>query len=54
VPLKWDRGRHTAGNNTISYFFDPLGNSLEYIADVDRVDDSSKPIVYPPGVEITG
>jgi catechol 2,3-dioxygenase-like lactoylglutathione lyase family enzyme len=54
VPLKWGPGRHTAGNNTFSYFFDPVGNSLEYTAEVDRVDDATwQPTVYPPGFEIT-
>lgn len=54
VPLKWGPGRHTAGNNTFSYFFDPAGNSVEYTAAVDRVDDATwKPTVYPPGFEIT-
>lgn len=53
VPLKWGPGRHTAGNNTFSYFFDPVGNSLEYTADLDRVDDNWQPTVYPPGFEIT-
>jgi catechol 2,3-dioxygenase-like lactoylglutathione lyase family enzyme len=54
VTLKWGPGRHTAGNNTFSYFLDPVGNSLEYTAAVDRVDDATwKPTVYPPGFEIT-
>ena len=49
VPLKWGPGRHTAGNNTFSYFFDPAGNSVEYTAAVDRVDDATwKPTIYPP------
>jgi catechol 2,3-dioxygenase-like lactoylglutathione lyase family enzyme len=54
VTLKWGPGRHTAGNNTFSYFLDPVGNSLEYTAEVDRVDDATwKPTVYPIGFEIT-
>jgi catechol 2,3-dioxygenase-like lactoylglutathione lyase family enzyme len=54
VTLKWGPGRHTAGNNTFSYFLDPVGNSLEYTAEVDRVDDATwKPTVYPMGFEIT-
>ncbi len=54
VTLKWGPGRHTAGNNTFSYFLDPVGNSLEYTAEVDRVDDATwKPTVYPPSFEIT-
>ncbi len=54
VPLKWGPGRHTAGNNTFSYFHDPVGNTLEYTAEVERVDDANwKPTVYPPGFDIT-
>ncbi|MGH6989755.1 MAG: VOC family protein [Stellaceae bacterium] len=54
MPLKWGPGRHTAGNNTFSYFLDPAGNTVEYTAEVDRVDDATwQPTVYPPGFEIT-
>ena len=54
VTLKWGPGRHVAGNNTFSYFHDPVGNTLEYTAEVERVDDATwQPTVYPPGFDIT-
>lgn len=54
VPLKWGPGRHVAGNNTFSYFHDPIGNTLEYTAEVERVNDASwQATVYPPGPDIT-
>jgi catechol 2,3-dioxygenase-like lactoylglutathione lyase family enzyme len=54
VQLKWGPGRHTAGNNTFSYFHDPAGNTLEYTAEVERVDDATwQPTVYPPGFDVT-
>jgi catechol 2,3-dioxygenase-like lactoylglutathione lyase family enzyme len=53
IPLKWGPGRHTAGNNTFSYFHDPAGNTLEYTAEVDRVDDNWQATVYAPSFEVT-
>jgi len=54
VPLKWGPGRHVAGNNTFSYFHDPVGNTLEYTAEVERVDDATwQATVYTPSFEIT-
>ncbi len=37
--ISWGPGRHTAGNNTFSYFVTPNGFAVEYTADLDTVDD---------------
>lgn len=37
--LVWGPGRHTAGDNTFSYFLDPAGNTLEYTTEMERVDE---------------
>lgn len=37
----WGPGRHLAGNNTFSYFFDPHGNTLEYTTELDQIDEDS-------------
>ena len=36
----WGPGRHGPGNNVFAYFITPFGASMEYTADVQRVDDS--------------
>lgn len=36
--LRWGPGRHTAGNNTFSYFTTPNGFAVEYTADLEEVD----------------
>ncbi len=41
LTLHWGPGRHTAGNNTFSYFNSPNGHVVEYTAEVDRVDDAT-------------
>lgn len=38
VDIKWGPGRHTAGNNTFSYFTTPNGFAVEYTAEVEAVD----------------
>jgi len=38
VPM-WGPGRHSAGDNTFYYFFDPQGNVSEYTAEVEQVQD---------------
>ena len=54
VELGWGPGRHTAGNNTFSYFKTPAGNVLEYTAEVERIDEATwKPTVYAPSPTIT-
>ena len=41
VTVKWDPGRHTAGNNTFSYYLTPNGNSVEYTSDLEEVDEAT-------------
>jgi catechol 2,3-dioxygenase-like lactoylglutathione lyase family enzyme len=41
VRLQWGPGRHTAGNNTFSYYETPNGNAVEYTSDLEEVDDES-------------
>jgi len=36
--LRWGPGRHTAGNNTFSYFCTPAGFAVEYTAELEEVD----------------
>jgi catechol 2,3-dioxygenase-like lactoylglutathione lyase family enzyme len=38
IDIKWGPGRHTAGNNTFSYFVTPNGFTVEYTAELDSVD----------------
>jgi catechol-2,3-dioxygenase len=41
VAIQWGPGRHTAGNNTFSYFITPAGNVVEYTAELEAVDDAT-------------
>jgi catechol 2,3-dioxygenase-like lactoylglutathione lyase family enzyme len=43
-------GRHSAGDNTFYYFFDPQGNVSEYTAEVEQIldEDAWKPREHPP------
>lgn len=51
--LRWGPGRHTAGNNTFSYFTTPNGFAIEYTADLDEVDfETHQAKVYEPGPRI--
>jgi len=49
VPRIWGPGRHGAGNNLFSYFWDPEQNIIEYTADIIRIKDESAwtPRVWP-------
>jgi len=38
IDIKWGPGRHTAGNNTFSYFVTPNGFVVEYTSELDSVD----------------
>lgn len=50
VHLSWGPGRHTAGNNTFSYFITPNGNAVEYTSDLEEVDEATwVPKTYEPG-----
>ena len=49
VDIGWGPGRHTAGNNTFSYFVTPGGFVTEYTSDLEEVDDETwQPTVYTP------
>lgn len=53
VEIRWGPGRHTAGNNTFSYFVTPNGFAVEYTSELERVDDATwQPTVYKPGPQI--
>ncbi len=41
IKLSWGPGRHTAGNNTFSYFITPNGNVVEYTSDLEEVDEAA-------------
>lgn len=47
--IGWGPGRHTAGNNTFSYFVTPCGFVTEYTADLEEVDfETHEPQVHVP------
>jgi len=47
VKLSWGPGRHTAGNNTFSYYLTPNGNAVEYTSDLEEVDEATwQPTTY--------
>jgi catechol 2,3-dioxygenase-like lactoylglutathione lyase family enzyme len=41
VDIRWGPGRHTAGNNTFSYFTTPAGFAVEYTSELEELDDES-------------
>lgn len=41
IPIQWGPGRHTAGNNTFSYFVSPGGFVVEYTSELEEVDDDT-------------
>jgi predicted enzyme related to lactoylglutathione lyase len=41
VDIVWGPGRHTAGNNTFSYFLTPCGFAVEYTSELEEVDDAT-------------
>lgn len=43
----WGPGRHSAGDNTFYYFFDPAGNVSEYTAELERVPAGWEPREHP-------
>jgi catechol 2,3-dioxygenase-like lactoylglutathione lyase family enzyme len=45
----WGPGRHSAGDNTFSYFSDPLGNVVEYTTELEKItdEDAWQPHVWP-------
>jgi 2,3-dihydroxy-p-cumate/2,3-dihydroxybenzoate 3,4-dioxygenase len=47
VKLSWGPGRHTAGNNTFTYYLTPNGNAVEYTSGLENVDeDTWTPTTY--------
>jgi len=52
VDILWGPGRHTAGNNTFSYFVTPNGFAVEYTSELERVEDTRTPSVHAPRPEI--
>jgi catechol 2,3-dioxygenase-like lactoylglutathione lyase family enzyme len=49
VDVQWGPGRHKAGNNTFSYFVTPNGNTVEYTAELELVDEATwQSTVYQP------
>ncbi len=51
--IRWGPGRHTAGNNTFSYFTTPSGFAVEYTSELEEVDfDTHVDRVLPPGPQI--
>ncbi len=60
VKRMWGPGRHLAGNNLFSYYFDPEGNVVEYTCEVEQITNADyvppiRPMVpdqwgsFPPG-----
>jgi catechol 2,3-dioxygenase-like lactoylglutathione lyase family enzyme len=51
--LRWGPGRHTAGNNTFSYFTTPAGFAVEYTADLEEVHfDNHQAKVHEPAPQV--
>lgn len=53
IEIKWGPGRHTAGNNTFSYFVTPNGFTVEYTSELEAVDfDKHEAKVHTPSLEV--
>jgi catechol 2,3-dioxygenase-like lactoylglutathione lyase family enzyme len=53
VDIRWGPGRHTAGDNTFSYFVTPGGFAVEYTAELEEVDfENHQPQVYAPAPRV--
>jgi catechol 2,3-dioxygenase-like lactoylglutathione lyase family enzyme len=51
--LRWGPGRHTAGNNTFSYFCTPGGLAVEYTSELEEVDfETHVDQVHVPGPHV--
>ena len=53
VKLSWGPGRHTAGNNTFTYYLTPNGNAVEYTSDLEECGDDWVPTTYEMRPDIT-
>ncbi len=62
VKRMWGPGRHLAGNNLFSYYFDPEGNVVEYTTEVEQINNADyvppvRPLIAdqwgsrPPGLD---
>jgi len=53
IDIRWGPGRHTAGDNTFSYFVTPNGFAVEYTAELEEVDfETHEARVHEPGPRI--
>lgn len=53
IDIRWGPGRHTAGNNTFSYFVTPGGFAVEYTSELENVDfESHEAKVHTPGPQV--
>ncbi|HTR00382.1 MAG TPA: VOC family protein [Candidatus Acidoferrum sp.] len=53
IDVRWGPGRHTAGNNTFSYYVTPNGCTVEYTAELERIDEATwQPTVFAPSPAI--
>ena len=53
IDIRWGPGRHTAGNNTFSYFTTPAGFAVEYTSELEQIDEASwQPQVYTPSPSV--
>ena len=53
IDIRWGPGRHTAGDNTFSYFVTPNGFAVEYTAELENVDfETHRARVHEPGPRI--
>ncbi len=51
--IRWGPGRHTAGNNTFSYFTTPTGFAVEYTSELEYVDfERHEPKIHVPGPKV--
>ncbi len=51
--IRWGPGRHTAGNNTFSYFTTPAGFAVEYTSELEDVDfETHEAKVHVPGPKV--
>jgi catechol 2,3-dioxygenase-like lactoylglutathione lyase family enzyme len=51
--IRWGPGRHTAGDNTFSYFVTPNGHAVEYTAELEEVDfEAHQPKVHVPAPHV--
>lgn len=53
VMLSWGPGRHTAGNNTFTYYLTPNGNAVEYTSDLEECGEDWVPRTYEMRPDIT-